>query len=133
MRGVVYLDVFGGEGLPFHYCKVELGPEIVDRIRSLSESVKKLDIWAAVLFDNRVEPLKCEYLDVGDPTDVRVDVVCMNVTGDYVYWSGNIKHGDCGWDTGSIPVARLQEALDTGLDLRQDYCSVANPPRLGHN
>lgn len=122
MKGVVYLDVFGGEGLPFHHCKVELGPEIVARIRSLSESVKALDIWAASLFDNRVEPMKCEYLDVDDPADVRVDIVCMNVTGGYVYWSGDIKYGDCAWDTGSIPVARLQEALDTGLDLRQDYC-----------
>ena len=109
------LEVYGGPDDRFDIARVVLGPDIVERIRTLSAEVRRLDVYKVQLFDYGVQPYE-EGLEQGDdptPSEQRLDCVCLNVTGDDFFWSGYVKHCDERWETESTSVASLEQEETT--------------------
>lgn len=109
------LEVYGGPDDRFDIARVELAPGVVERIRTLSAEVRRLDVYKVQLFDYGVEPYD-EGLEQGDdptPAEQRLDCVFLNVTRDDFFWSGYVKHCDECWETEATPVASLEQEETT--------------------
>lgn len=124
MNGEVILSVSHGDWCELDVCKVYIDEVFSAHAAKMCSEVRRLGVYKIVEFDGRAIPLIEEEDEDGDPILVedhamRLECECANYTDRGVFWSGYVKHSDVRWETGYVPLDRLEDPATTDLDLRE--------------
>jgi hypothetical protein len=93
-------------GSDVDYIEAELEEADLSRIAKLAQHVMDLSVLAVADLDWGWIARNCE----GNLADDRLESVCINVSDDDVFWSGDLKHGaNSGWETDSVLIEDLMK------------------------
>jgi hypothetical protein len=87
-------------------------PALEDRIRTFHRALNELNADVLHQFDDSPD-----FHFVSPNTRIEVVRLVVARDGDF-WWEGYLKHTDTAWQTGVIPLARLDDPADAVCDLR---------------